>query len=208
MRIYNKDNKAEKKLGRTIRYKYKRFRVSMIFCAAFLLMIIAGCLYIIHEAGDELDGLFEQGIFMALLLMFGFNILPIIGFLVSYWAGISGGRDILLCRRNEQIILFDREMKIQYSPIYRKVEDGEFVEKTIPYDRIQEMVYDRKFQRLEITTDYTYKLWRSLQLGDQSSNTVSSHYENAEIKIYHCFENMQDLMNRLSMAAGKQIQMK
>lgn len=205
MRIYNKDTKTEKRLGRTIKYKFKRFKICLIFCAVFLVMIIAGCLYIIDGAGDSL---FEQGIFMALLLMFGFNILPIIGLLVSYWVGISGGRDILLTRRNEQIVLSGAEFRIQYSPIFRKVEDYDYIEKIIPFDGIQSIVYDRKFQRLEITTDYICKRWYQLSLGDSPGNVTASDYQSSEIKIYNCFENMQDFMERLSAACGKQIQMK
>lgn len=205
MRIYGKDSKAEKKLGKTIKYKYTRFKICFVIGFIFLVFTIRGCMFIINGAGEDL---FSEGIYMAILVMFGYNIFPLIGILIAYLTGISGGRDILLSRRNEQIVLLDKEFKIQYSPIYRKVEDGEYVEKTIPFDRIQSMVYDRKFQRLEITTDYTYKLWRWLKFGEQPSNIVLNNYSNAEIKIYNCFENMQDLMNQLQMATGKQIQMK
>lgn len=205
MRIYNKNNKAEKKLGRIIKYKFKRFKICLIFCAIFFVMIIAGCLFIINGAGDSL---FEQGVFMALLTMFGFNIFPIIGLLVSYWAGISGGRDILLCRRNEQLVFLDTEFKIQYSPIFRKVEDYDYVEKIIPFHKIQAIMYNRNFQRLEITTDYMCKRWYQLSFGESPNNITTSNYYDSEIKIYNCFENMQDFTERLSAACGKQIQMK
>lgn len=205
MRIYGKNYRAEKKLGRCIKYKYKRFKIGFIFCAVFLAVIMTRCLSLISGAGDTL---YEEDFFMVLVLMFGYNIFPIIGLLISYWTAISGGRDILLTRRNEQIVFMDEEFKIQYSPIFRKVEDYDYIEKTIPFHKIQSMVYDKKFQRLEITTDYTCKRWYQLSFGDSPSNVTTSNYQESEIKIYNCFENMQDFMERLSMACGKQIQMK
>lgn len=205
MKIFKKDNRAEKKLGKTIKYKFKRFKVGLVFCIVFFAIIMAGCLFLINEAGDTL---YEEDAFMVIVLMFGFNIFPIIGLLVSYWIAISGGRDILLTRRNEQIVFMDEEFKIQYSPIFRKVEDYDYVEKIIPFHKIRSIMYDKKFQRLEITTDYTCKRWYQLSFGDSPGNVTTSDYQSSEIKIYNCFENMQDFMERLSVACGKQIQMK
>lgn len=203
MKEFYKNQKEEKHLARTIKYKYDRFKIGLGVCVVFLFIAALGCRYIINGAGSNL---FEQGVFMALLVMFGFNIIPFIGAMIAYCTAISGGRDILLCRKDEKVIFLDDSMKITYMPAFRKVEDFEYVEKTIPYNKIKSIYYNTKFKRLEIKTDYTYKGWRWVRFGEQSSNIVISNHELADIKIYNCFDNMQELMNSLEKATGIKIQ--
>ena len=203
MKEFYKNQKEEKHLARTIKYKYDRFKVGLVVCAIFLFITALGCRFIINGAEGAL---FEQGIYMGILLLFGANIIPLIGAMIAYMAAISGGRDILLCRKDEKIIFLEDAMKITYVPAFRKVEDFEYVEKTIPYNKIKNIHYNPKFKRLEIKTDYTYKGWHWVRFGEQNDNIVISNYELGDIKIYNCFDNMQELMNSLEEVTGIKIQ--
>lgn len=210
MKVYNKTSKkAEKKIAKSIRKNFSRYKKGIVACIIFsiffVIVFIKNAAIIVRELDNNLYG---EELFVSILLILGLCLFPILGCIISYSIAISGGRDILLTRLNEQIIFLEEEFKIQYTPRYRKVENGEYVEKTIPYNKIQSVVYDNKMQRIEITTDYTYKLWKWLRFGEMEDNIVFKEYQNSTIIIYNCFENMQDLVSELQRITGKQIENK
>lgn len=198
MEQFTADQKLGKKLYRSVRRNFKRWRYGMISSFAFLLLGAGEAVWTIKKASGAGAG----GIFViAVAAVF----LPALFACFSYAAAISGGREVLGNRIGERIIFADSYLILEYVPHARETTVYDRIQYRVPYDRVTGLVYQRRLGRLQISGDYEVRKYRSYSRGDVPENMARQEVDGTPFYLYAYYEDFDRLLASLRNRTGREI---
>lgn len=198
MEVFQSNRREEKKLAKKIKRKHKRYWIGYLVAAALcVLMWIRSYDLIIGE------GVAKEELFSVILLMFGYNILYVIGVAIAILFALGGGRDQLMAHLSDEIRIGQDSIQICYQPKVREIDNGDYVEYEIRPSGVKSLEYDERYRCLEMLADCSKKVWAYRAVNPEGI-TQSSH-ENKKFMIYDSYDRMDELKSELQRVTGKQI---
>lgn len=198
MEVFQSNRREEKKLAKKIKRKHKRYWIGYLVVAVLcVLMWIRSYDLIIGE------GAAKEELFSLILLMFGYNILYLIGASIAILFAAGGGRDQLMAHLSDEIRIGQDSIQICYKPKLREIENGDYVEYEIRPYGVKSLEYDERYHCLEILADCSKKVWAYREVNPEGI-TESSH-ENKKFMLYDSYDRMDKLKSELQRVTGKQI---
>lgn len=198
--VFEKNRKAEKKHAKRIKRRYKRYWIG--YLVAGILIVLIG----VHSYDVFMEIMPMEEPFSIIMLMFGYNILYLIGVLFAIIVAAGGGRDQLLARLNEQVSIEQDSIRISYKPKMREIEKGDYAEYEIRPEKVRSLEYNERYGCLEILADCTYKVWENRERRPERMSETS--YENKKLMIYDCFDNMEGLKKAIQRVTAKEVVIK
>lgn len=188
---YIANDKKEKELAKTIRKRYKRWKIGRWFVLILLLAVIGS---IVSNAVTGMDELKRgaEGILVYILGLVGFALIPFIAMLIVYAISISAGRDILRARSTKRVYLDPTQLRNTFTPNFTQIIDADFVEICVPYENIQAMSWNKGLCRLEITAVHTLTL-------QKDGTTKEQVVKDKPVILYDYFDSMDRMLSQIEV---------
>lgn len=192
------DQKLGKKLYRSIHKNFKRWRYGTLLAFVFLLLGIGEAVWVVKKAsGAEAGGVF--------IIAVAGLILPVLFACISFAAAASGGREALGNRIGERVILTDGQIILEYVPRARETTEYDCIQYRIGFDRVTELVYQRRLGRLQIIGDYEIRRYRNHIRGDIPANVNRQAVNGKSFYLYAYYEDFNMLIVSLQKKTGKKV---
>lgn len=209
MEFYLSNTEKQKKIKKSVCRSFRRWKIgfplALVWLAADLIITIflATQMNLGYHAGPGPAWLgIVEGIGFSIAL---FGIFAIPGLLILAYA-MSGGRNAILARLEEKIYLEPDGLRDLYSPRFATGTLAEKKEYTVRYDRMREIRWNRRKQRLEIRCDCLYREYLHYQMGKVKGNYKENYMEDGWFYIYGYFDHMDHMIASLERMTGKSIQ--
>ena len=187
---YSIDIEKEKAIAKKVRFRSKRFIVCTILALAILILgiIKAFDLYCVKD-------LIGACVRLSLCL---------IAALLVFAIAVSGGRDILLARCDDRIILKDDELIEVFTPKYLSDYSYNRQENHLAYEAIESIKFNKQLYRYELYGPVECR--KILDVQGTYDCKESKIITEKPLIIYCCFENMEMMINELVSKTKLQIE--
>lgn len=192
------NQKNGKKLYRKVRKNYKRWKYGMLLSACILLYIISRIFWVLQNA--EGAPAVETAIISA-----GVVLVPVIVLLLVYSAAISGGREVLMNRLQDKLILTENLLVMEYVPHSRETTEYDRIQYRMKYVSISEMTYERRHGRLRVSGPYEIRKYRNFAMGDMDGNVSRQNVEDGQFYLYAYYHDFEGFLQKIQKKTCKMV---
>lgn len=189
MKEYKSTIKSEKRLYKSVRKNFKRWK----YCNAgvlFLILIMVGMqLWIFKNSEVAIN---------AIIVGIGINFVPFLILCFLRATAVSGGRDILLNRKNNILTLNTTSLVISYTPSLVESTDFSYVEIEMRYSDINKIECHKELGYVELYGEYVIRRFKSIQ----GIKPVTEHLSSPPLKLYYSYNNMSEAIEYIGGYSG------
>lgn len=197
MQEFAADRRREKQLYRRIRKKYKRWIYGNIGMLVCILMIVLIFLWISARVGGFTPEVFVVGA--------GVSFFPFLfGCICRAWAG-SGGREVLLNRISDKVVLAADYMAMEYIPHARETAEFGYISYKIYYADIETLEYQEDKGRLKISGSYTITRYRQAAQGEMPGNVQKENVTDRPFYLYEHYNGIEECIKQIAGRSGRTI---
>ncbi len=197
MQEFTASVKNEKKLYRKVRKKYRRWvvgNIGVMICIGLMVAIFA---LIINKSGAE----FTLDI---LVVGIGVCFIPLLIALFCRALAVSGGREVLLNRLADKVVLTEKYLFMEYVPHARETVEFDYVRYRMKYEDIEMLEYQEEKGRLKIAGYYQILRYRQIKFGETPDNFVVENVTNRPFYLYAHYDSFDECMKLIQRMSGFQ----
>lgn len=192
MKEYKSTIKSEKQLYKSVRKNFKRWKYCNAGVLFLLLIMIVMQLWIFKNSEVSIN---------ALIVGIGMNFVPFLILCFLRATAVSGGREILLNRKDNTLTLKDTSLIVSYTPSLVESTDFSYVEIEMGYSNINKIECHKELGYVELYGGYVIKRFKSIQ----DIKPVTEHLSNPPLKLYYSYNNLSEAIKCISSYSGIQV---
>lgn len=187
---------SDKRLYKEIRKNYKRWtygNIGMLVCIGAMVYLFK---WVMEGSGM---GVTSEVFVVSMSLSF----IPLIVGIICRAFAISGGREVLMNRISDKIVLSEDCLYMEYIPCTREIVGFDYIRYCIRYSDIKSLDYQEKKRRIKITGPYQISQYRQINLGDIEGNVEVEYVDGHPFYIYAHYNSFDECLSQIYKKCGR-----
>lgn len=187
---------SAKKLYKKVRKNYRRWLYGNSIMSIFILICFAFFIRIYMEGGLSFD---------TIILSLGVCFIPIIASCISRAVAVSGGREVLMNRDSDKLVLYDDYFVMEYVPTLTETKDYALIRYVVYYSDIHKLESYHEKGFAKICCDYSIQKYQSE--NDLKPASIETRIGDAFI-VYEYYNNFNKFMSKVCQRSKINIEKK